>query len=185
MQPSYGSGDTVGNWLLREYYSKMLPRLKRQTLIVFTTAAMPNKTPSVGSNSRVVEFAQSTWTNPSIAQQTMVKELSCCMNSGMKLLGNQAPPTALIARMRNVPRPVATAEVGEMAARNMPNATDAVAAARQMRRRLPKLVVMSIPKRNRPATKSVVSWTSPISMKERYLLQRMWVRSTGAESRRW
>lgn len=103
MPPSYGSGDTVGNWLLRgdettdswsdgalsplrpsrenapmerggsnaerpQRYSKILPRLKRQTLNVFTTAAMPNKTASVGSNSRVVQFAQSTCTNPSIAQ---------------------------------------------------------------------------------------------------------------------
>jgi hypothetical protein len=102
MQPNYGSGDTVSNWLLPgdkttescsdgarspfrlrertpmeraaysaerpQCYSKILPRLKRQTLNVFTTAAMPNKTASVGSNSRVVQFVQSTCTNPSIAQ---------------------------------------------------------------------------------------------------------------------
>ena len=79
------------------------------------------------------------------------------MNSGMKLVGNHAPPIALIVRMRKVPRPLAAAEVGEIAARSMPNATHAVEAARQMSSRLPKLLVISMPKRKRPATKSAKS----------------------------
>ena len=106
------------------------------------------------------------------------------MNCGMKLVGHQAPPTALMVRMSNVPMPFAAAAVGASAASNMPKATQALAAARQMRIRLKTLIVISTPNRTRPAMKSVSSCTTPSRIPKMYLLQRMWVRRTGAASSR-
>ena len=70
------------------------------------------------------------------------------MNCGMKLVGHQAPPTALMVRMSNVPMPFAAAAVGASAASNMPKAMQALAAARQMRSRLKTLLVISTPKKD-------------------------------------
>ena len=76
-------------------------------------------------------------------------------------VGNQAPPIALIVKIKNVPNPLTWEDVLQIAASSIPNAVLAAEAEIMIRRRLKKFEKISIEKIKYPAKNNTRSCTQP------------------------